>query len=304
MDMDRFHSKAVTRAPAVKICQAGLTVLNQTWHFSPGPRRIFRLMRTILTCAALVVLSVHQGHCQDPAPAFEVASVTPCKPGTPEPPGEHMGMVQFTYPGGRFVAKATSVKFLFEWAYGLLPAQHSGGPSWIDNERYDIVAKAPGNANDHTMKLMAQALLKERFHLEFHRETRDVPVILISVGKNPPKLSAPKDDEKHSLHVAPQMGADQKITSYHVVATRFSIEQLNETFSRQLGRVIVNETGLDGDFDFSLDLTPDETRPNPLDASLIISAMHDQLGFVVKSQKAPIEFLVIDSIEKVAAGNQ
>ena len=63
-----------------------------------------------------------------------------------------------------------------------------------------------------------------------------------------------------------------------MVATRFSLAQLNETFARQLGRVIVDQTGLEGDFDFTLDLTPDENRPNPLDPSIIIGAMRDQLG--------------------------
>ncbi len=242
-------------------------------------------------------------HCQDLAivPVFEVASVTPCKPGTPEPPGEHAGMVQFTLPGGRFVAKATTLKFLIEWAYGILPAQHSDGPGWIGNDRYDIVAKAEGNASDAQMKLMTQALLADRFQLKFHRETREVPVVAVSVGKTAPKLFPPKEGEAHSLHIEPRMGPDQKIASYHVVATRFTLAQLNETFARQLGRVIVDQTGLQGEFDFSLDMTPDEDRPNPLDPSIILGAMRDQLGFIVKSQKAPVDFVVIDSAQKVSA---
>ncbi len=99
------------------------------------------------------------------------------------------------------------------------------------------------------------------------------------------------------------MGPDQKVASFHVIATRFSLTQLTDTFARQLGRVIVNETGLNGDFDFTLDLTPDDSRPNPLDPSLLINAMREQLGLAMKSQKAPVDFLVIDSAEKVVAGN-
>jgi uncharacterized protein (TIGR03435 family) len=253
----------------------------------------------------MLALSLHHGHCQSVAslPAFEVASITPCKPGTPEPPGEHAGMVQFTYPGGRFDAKATTVKFLLEWAYGILPAQHTGGPSWIESTRYDIVAKAEGNATDAQMKQMAQTLLAERFKLKFHRESREVPVVVVSVGKTAPKLFPPKEGEPHSLHVDPRTSSEGNVISYHVVGTRFSFAQLNETFARQLGRVIVDRTGLQGDFDFALDLTPDEHSPNPLDPTLILSAMQDQLGLVVKSQRAPVEFLVIDSVEQVVAGN-
>jgi len=262
-------------------------------------------MTRFLTLAALAALSFDHAHCQEisRAPAFEVASVTPCKPGTPEPPMEHAGMVQFTYPGGRFRAEATTLKFLLEWAYDIQPSQHSDGPSWIGTDRYDVVAKAEGNATDRQMKLMVQTLLAERFALKIHREKKNLSVLAISQGKTPPKLLAPKDGEEHSLRVVPQTGPDQKTVTFRVIATRFSLAQLSDTFARQLGHVIVNETGLDGDFDFTLDLTPDETQHNPLDPSLLMAAMREQLGLTMKSQSMPVDFLVLESAEKVAAGN-
>jgi uncharacterized protein (TIGR03435 family) len=70
-----------------------------------------------------------------------------------------------------------------------------------------------------------------------------------------------------------------------------------------MGSVIVNETGLNGEFDFTIDLTADEGRPHSLDPALLITAMREQLGLTVKSQKVPVDILVIDSAEKVAAGN-
>ena len=255
--------------------------------------------------AALLVVSIHHSHSQTLAqpPVFEVASITPCKPGTPEPNEEKMGLVQFTAPGGRLNAKATSFKFLLEWAYRILPSQHSEGPSWMENDRYDIIAKADGNPTDAQMRLMTQALLVERFKLKSHRERREAPVLILSPGKTPPKLFPPKPEEPHSIRMEPQTGPDQKLASWHVVATRFSFEQLNDTFSRLLERVIVNRTGLKGDFDFTLDLATDETRPNPLDPSTIITAIRNQLGLAVKSTKAPVDYLVIDNAEKVVAGN-
>src|SRR5882672_366710 len=122
-------------------------------------------MTRTLTLATLLAVPLDCGQCQDlaKAPAFEVASVTPCKPGTPEPPGEHAGMVQFTFPGGRFKASATTVKYLMEWAYTIQPSQHTGGPSWMGTERFDVVAKAEGNVTDEQQKKMVQALLAERF---------------------------------------------------------------------------------------------------------------------------------------------
>jgi uncharacterized protein (TIGR03435 family) len=263
-------------------------------------------MAKTLTFVALLALSLDHAHGQEipNAPAFEVASITPCKPGTPAPPGEHAGMVQFTYPGGRFRASATTLQFLVEWAYDIQPFQHSNGPSWLGTDRYDIVAKAENNnATDDEIKLMMQTLLADRFHLMVHHERKEAPVYIISVGESAPKLFPPKEGETHAIRITPQMGPDQKIASYHVAATRFSLTQLTDTFARQLGRVIVNQTGLSGDFDFTLDLTMDEGRPNPLDPSLLISAMRGQLGLALKAQKAAVDYLVIDSAEKVVAEN-
>jgi uncharacterized protein (TIGR03435 family) len=260
-------------------------------------------MKSTLMIAATLLALAERGYCDDAAKTFEVASVTPCKPGTPAPPGEHAGMVRFIYPGGRFEAKATSVKYLMEWAYGILPAQHSNGPSWMETERYDIVAKAEGKASDHDMKMMARALLAERFKLTFHVESREVPVVMVSRGKNPPKLYPAKEGEVYGIKIMPQMDPDRKTTSFHVVATRFTLEQLNETFARQLDRVIVDQTGMKGEYDFTLDMTPDENTPNPLDPTIVINAMRDQLGLTVKSQKGPVNYYVIDSVEMVSSGN-
>jgi len=262
-------------------------------------------MTRTLTIASLLVLSLDHGHCQtlQVAPAFEVASITPCKPGTPEPAGEHAGMVQFTYPGGKFNASATTLKYLLEWAYGIQPIQHSGGPSWMQTDRYDIAAKAEGNATDDQVKAMTQALLADRFKLKVHHETKELSAYVISVGKTSPKLSPAKDGEIHALRFAAQTGSDQKVATYHVVGTRFSIAQLSDVFARQLGQVVVDQTGLEGDFDFTIDLTPDDSRPNPMDPTILITGMREQLGLTLKSQKVPVDILVIDGAEKVAAGN-
>ncbi len=262
------------------------------------------MIKAFLSTTLLALLLQH-GHCQELAKglSFEVASITPCKPDTPAPPGEHAGMVQFVYPGGRFNATATTVKYLMEWAYGIQGAQHSGGPSWLETDRYDIVAKSEGNATEDQMKLMTQKLLADRFQLKFHRESKELSVFVVTAG-NSPKLFPPKADETHAIRISPLAGSDPKVPSYHVVATRFSLAQLDDTFARQLGHVIIDQTGLKGDFDFTFDLTPDEERPNPLDPAHIMTAMRQQLGLTLKSQKAPVDIMVIDGAQRVTAGNE
>ncbi len=115
-------------------------------------------------------------------------------------------MVQFIYPGGRFNASATTLQFLLEWAYGIQPSQHTGGPSWMDTDRYDIVAKAEGNPTDAQMEQMVQTLLAERFKLKFHHESKEQTAYVMSAGKTAPKLFPPKEGEPHSLKVVPLMG--------------------------------------------------------------------------------------------------
>lgn len=212
-------------------------------------------------------------------------------------------MLQFTAPGGRFNATAIDVAFLLEWAYSIQPAQHSGGPSWLGTDRYDIAAKAEGNPTDAQMKLMLQQLLAERFQLKLHREKRKIAAVVLSLGKSAPKLLPVKEGETQFIQVMPQTGPDQKIASYRVIATRFSLAQFTDTLAHALGQVFVNETGLDGEFDFTLDLIPDDSRPNALDPSLLLTAMREQLGLTIKSENTPVDFWVIDGAQKVVAGN-
>jgi uncharacterized protein (TIGR03435 family) len=244
-----------------------------------------------------------QKQTQAAGPHFEVASITPCKPGTPENPMLHMDMVQFVYPGGRFATTATSLKYLLEWAYDIQPSQHMGGPAWIDSDVYDIEAKAEGNPSKAEIKKMLQRLLAERFRLKLHQEEKNLSVYVLSVGKTPAKLTPVKDGEAHGMRFAPINGADQKNGGYHVIGTRYSVADLGTLFARQLGHVVVDKTGIEGEFDFTVDLVPDDNRPSPVDQTVLLTALREQLGLTVKAQTLPVNIFVIDSAEKVLAGN-
>lgn len=254
--------------------------------------------------AALTMFSIHHVHCQEiaKAPAFEVASITPCKPDAPAPPMEHAGLAEFTYPGGRFRANCTTLKFLLEWSYSIQPAQHSEGPQWIATDRYDIDAKAEGNASEAQMKLMTRTLLAERFALKLRPESRELTAYVLSVGKTAPHLVAAKEGETRVVRVDPQTRAGQQVV-YRVICMRFSLAELSDLFGRQLGRVMVDRTGLNGDYDFTLELAPDESHASPIDPSLLLDALREQVGLSVKSEKTAVNFLVIEGAEKVAAGN-
>jgi uncharacterized protein (TIGR03435 family) len=210
---------------------------------------------------------------------------------------EHAGIPEFVLPAGRFEAKCTTVKFLLEWAYDLQPTQHSRGPEWTETERFAIIAKADSNAAEKEMKLMARALLVERFALKFHYEKKELPVYTMSLGKSAPKLFPPKEGEVHGIQMSRQGN------TAHVVLTRFTLGQLSDIYSRQLERPMLNQTGLDGEFDFTLDLTPDETRPSTIDATILITALREQLNLALKAETLPVDYLVIESIDKSAIAN-
>jgi uncharacterized protein (TIGR03435 family) len=257
-------------------------------------------MNRIFIAAALAVFAFHSLGAE---PAFEVASITPCPSGTPAPAMEHTGITNWVSPGGRFTARATTVVFLMEWAYGIQPWQHSDGPGWLAIDRFDVVAKADHDATENEMKQMARTLLAERFGLKMHRESKELPSYVISVGKNAPKLFPPRDGETHDMRFSMTPGPDQKVAVFHIEATRYTLAQLADVFARRMDRVIVNRTGMDGEYDFKLDLTPDENHPSPVDQSLLLEALRQQIGLDVWSEKAAVDYYAIEGAAKTALTN-
>ena len=131
------------------------------------------------------------------APAFEVASVKPWAS------REVNGM--YTYPGGRIECHGCTLQYLMMNAFNIQPFQLSGGPAWIDNERYEIQAKPPASSKssqstppyakappNEEQRQMLQSLLMDRFQLRDHRETREGPVYLLLKGKGALKMKMPR----------------------------------------------------------------------------------------------------------------
>jgi uncharacterized protein (TIGR03435 family) len=233
-------------------------------------------------------------------PAFEVAAITPCAAETSLNTGDHGSPIQFEA-NGRFNAHAISVTSLIEWAYNLQPFQHSDGPGWMKTDCYDVVAKADGNVSAQQMRSMARTLLGERFRLQAHQETKVLPTLVFSLGKTAPKISPANADEAHALTMTPQRSADQKITSYNVIFKHYTLAELGDIVSRRLERVVLNSTGMEGAYDFNLSVVPDESLPNPVDPTVILRAIREDLGFTLDSRNTPLDYLVVDKLERPSA---
>ncbi len=232
-------------------------------------------------------------------PSFEVASVRL------RPASAPISMIGGGPSGSRLTLEAMSVSDLVSWAYNVKPWQVAKGPEWTgaslekdrtildDAKRFDIQAKAEGEAQ-HTVeefRQMLQSLLAERFHLAVHRETRETPVYVLVIDKNGPKFRESAPEAKGIL----RMSGRGKI-----VASGGTMVQLTNWFSHANGvdRPVLDETGLTGRYDFSLEWAnaaatdaADSTAPS------IFTAVREQLGLKLEPRRAPVEVLVIDHVE-------
>jgi uncharacterized protein (TIGR03435 family) len=206
---------------------------------------------------------------------FEAASVKP----TP-PEGEDQ-RIEFQ-PGGRFRATNITLKGLLRVAYDVKGFQISGGPKWLDSARYDVEAKALGNPSAPERLVMMQALLADRFQLKLHRESRELPVYWLVVGKSGPKIQRAADESRSY-----QAGRG-------LLKTRTTMPAMANVFSNWLERVVLDRTGLQGTYDIKLEWAPEETE---IGASLF-SAVQEQLGLKLEPRRGPVEILIIEGAEK------
>jgi uncharacterized protein (TIGR03435 family) len=225
------------------------------------------------------------------APAeFEVASIKPYV-SEGNPAGE--GSSTKALPGGRLSAQNVTVRKLIRNAFGVDDFQIAGAPGWIDSVSYDIEAKTVGGVEitrDNFPPLL-RWLLENRFQLQFHRETQEMTEYALEVGKNGAKVKPDTGDSKPSLSTNSRSGF---VT---LNATKISMQDFAGTLRRQLGRTVVDKTGLQGEFDFDMKWSSDEA-PEASGASIFTALQ--ELGFRLVSTKGPVEIIVIDRVEKAS----
>jgi len=187
-----------------------------------------------------------------------------------------------------------SVKAIIELAFELEGFRITGGPPWLDTQTYDILAKTgqPDRVSIPTLRLLFQSLLEDRFALKFHRETRQSTVYSMAAVKGGAKLtpSAPETRTTNNTNL--------NKTSNTIIATHSTMDSFAEMLGHQLGRTVIDNTGLKGNFDYKVTWVPDEV-PNSSGPSLF-TAIQEQLGLKLESAKGPVEFLVVDSVQKAS----
>jgi uncharacterized protein (TIGR03435 family) len=202
---------------------------------------------------------------------------------------------------GRISARNVTLRRCIRGAYNVPETQVLGGPKWIDEERYDIEAKAAGPAGDHEMMIMLQSLLAERFNLVFHRETRPMSGYALVVGKSGLKAQ----------HSAPDAGSRTSSRRGGIDAQACTMAQLAQRLSEAVHLPVADFTAAEGRFDFKLQWTPEDAQARPPSAGdkpgtpadagpSIFAALQEQLGLKLESRKVPTEVLVIDRAGKAS----
>jgi uncharacterized protein (TIGR03435 family) len=233
------------------------------------------------------------------APAFEVASVKMNAVGSGEGPGRGREIITPS-PAG-VTMKNLHLKSVVQWAYHLQAIQVSG-PGWLDDNRYDIMAKAAGETPVERQRAMMQTLLAERFKLTFHRETKEMPAYVFTVAKGGHKLKPSQSEGE--MEVKPS--GNSKMSA---AFTKVTMAQLSEMISSPLQGVVVDQTGLKGSYDFTLDMSSfiggGDFRPTGIEdiITMIIQAANEQLGIKIEQRKVPAEMLIVDHAEKVPVEN-
>ena len=163
---------------------------------------------------------------------------------------------------------------------------------------YDIVAKAPGEValSRNEFRRMLQTLLAERFGLKLHHEMKEMPVYALVVGKNGPKFKESAADAVFSGHIGVN-GRNQSITG-----VKYTMAELARGIRQALGvdRPVVDRTGLTGQYDIKVEATLESryNRSPEFGDISVFTAVQEQLGLRLEPQKAMIDVVVIDRLEK------
>jgi uncharacterized protein (TIGR03435 family) len=255
--------------------------------------------------------------------AFEVASVRQ------NTSGERRASMRMQ-PNGDFMAVNQPMRVLIQFAYQVPLYRVEGMPDWFTSERYDITAKAPAGLSmepfDAVRGRLLRSLLEDRFRLKAQMVTKEVPAMILAFARDdrrlgtkirrsnaacPPPAPQPRGDAPDPALLArtePACGMGGMSAS-PICGRGVTMEQFAQGMAGVYQKPVVNETALDGRFDFDLSFTPDNPggpgiafgAPCPGqsdDRPALSTAMQEQLGLRLRTGRAPIDIVVIERVER------
>jgi uncharacterized protein (TIGR03435 family) len=237
---------------------------------------------------------------------FDVVSV---KPGDPLSTGMHISIT----PGGGYDAAGVTLISIISQAYDVRLFQLVGASGWMQTDKYEIRAKNdkadPSEADLSTMTDAGRKalrdrfleklrfLLADRFQLKVHRETKEMPVYILAVAKGGSKLTTLPDTGKPEGNISTDSTADGQS---QMVGDKLSVTSLAWFLAGTTGRTVIDQTGLNGKYDFTLTFAREKLGGDMTGPS-IFTALKDQLGLTLSPGKGPVDVVVIDSAQKPSA---
>lgn len=251
-----------------------------------------------LLITAIALLTTASAPAQTPTTrlTFDVASIRPSSDESLN------GFIKATPGGAGYTAHNINVKIMISLMYKIPMRQIKGGPDWLRSDRYDIEARADKPYSLDDLHTMYQNLLADRFNLKFHKETTEGPVYALTLDTPGSKMKV--NDNPQDFNIPVTYAADGS-----AVGVRVPMSYLAWWLGQQLqndARPVVDMTGLDKNYDFTLTfmpvLPPDvqrETLPPELqNRPSIFDAVKQQLGLKLTAQRGPVEYYVIDHIDR------
>lgn len=281
-------------------------------------------MRSAALCCVVLLALTTVFRAQSSSPTFEVASIKPNNSAAAE------GGIR-VQPGGRFAWTNMTLKQLIATAYGFDQREVIGGPGWLGQEHFDVIAKveagtSPLDANGSPGPLFAmlRRLLEDRFQLGTHRESADRPIytlVLARAGERAGRRLVPSNTDCDAVMRDRAQGNPPEPAANGVAAcairpapgridaSAISTQQLAGVLARILGRPVIDRTGLTGNFDVTLEFQPDfqaafTTDPARLEpaadpnAPSIFTAVQEQLGLKLESARGSVDVLIVDRADK------
>jgi uncharacterized protein (TIGR03435 family) len=254
-----------------------------------------------LTLFAATAVFAQTPPASPPAPAFDVASIRASKGGAGEGRGGRGNPFRrdnIQISPDSVTMRNNSLKATIAWAYGVKDFQVNG-PDWLDTQRFDIAAKAAAQSTEDQLRMMMETLLADRFKLALHRQTKETQAYVLVVAKGGSKLVESKT--QGDSDVQPDQARMQ------VTFLRTPLAQLTDLLYGVLRTPVVDETGLTGKYDVSINVAKyvgmggDGASVDPV--GLIMTALQEELGLKLESRKVALDLLIVDHAEKTAGEN-
>jgi len=237
-------------------------------------------------------------------PAFETADVHASAHTTNPNPFMTGGVLR----GGRYDLRRATMVDLIRIAYDVDPDTVLGGRSWLETDRFDVVAKVPPQTSPEAIKLMLQALLADRFKLVLHKDTKPMPAFVLTLGKGKPKLK--EADGSGNTGCQPQLQKPEPGTipyamvSCHNMTMQAFARMLRLMANGYLTQPVVDSTELKGTWDFDIKWTGrGQLGQAGADGISIFDAVDKQLGLKLEAQKIPSPVLIVDSVNQKPTDN-